>query len=98
MSWDARLGRRSARPTTRRNREGNSGVTFPMGQKPWIGAILPTKTTTKTYENDSCLYKNCSAPVGSGNPNGHVWARGHLFVDKLPIRYPRRCAARRSKP
>jgi len=51
-----------------------------------IGAIVSAeKTTTKTYEKDSCLYKNCSARVGSGNLNGHVWARGHLFVDKLPI-------------
>jgi hypothetical protein len=39
-----------------------------------IGAIVSAeKTTTKTYEND--LPKNCSATVGSGNPNGHVWAR-----------------------
>jgi hypothetical protein len=63
-----------------------------------IGAIVSAeKTTTKTYEKDSCLYKNCSARVGSSNPNGHVWARGHVFVDKLAIRYPRRCATRRSK-
>src|SRR5262249_25629876 len=79
--------------------KSNNVVTFEVRYPALRDAIVTAeKTIIKTYENDLCLHENCSALVGSGNSDGHVWARGHLFVDKLPIRYPRRRATRRSKP
>jgi hypothetical protein len=65
--------------------QGNDDVTFAIRKKTRSGAMHYEKT--RTYENNSCLYKNCSA-FRSSDVRGRVCARGHVLVDKLSIRHP----------